>query len=217
MRSPYAGDVEVAIDHPVVGAGRSIGEERVDLVERRRQAGQVEGHPPDQHLARRGRRGREPLRFEPGAHERVDGIERRGSWSPSGGVIGRDRRERPVRLVVGAFRHPSREQGLLVLAERQVRFGRRHRVFDLFSGDAANELALRRIARLDDRPAGGQLLERALAQVEPQLGLAPRRVGSVAAETAIGEQRPDLAGEVDARSVFPGRRRLFGRAEKPAG
>ena len=39
---------EQPIDELLVGVGRRVGEEGVDLGERRRQAGQVEGHPADQ-------------------------------------------------------------------------------------------------------------------------------------------------------------------------
>ncbi len=55
---------EVAIDGALVGAGPRVGEERVDLGRRRRQSGQVEGEPAQQHrpigrrLTARGARGR---------------------------------------------------------------------------------------------------------------------------------------------------------------
>ena len=45
------GRVEQPVDQPLVGVGRRVVDERVDLLGRRRQPGQVEVEPPDQHAA----------------------------------------------------------------------------------------------------------------------------------------------------------------------
>ncbi len=120
-----------------------------------------------------------------------------------------DRDEGPVRLVVRAFDDPALQQRLLRLRQRQVRFGRRHHVVFKVRVDPADELAPRRIARLDDRPAVVDVLERSFASVEAELGLPLGGVRAVAAETSVGQQRPDLEAEVDARN------RRFRRARRP--
>ncbi len=126
-----------------------------------------------------------------------------------GTLDGVDRDERPVRLVVRAFDDPALQQRLLGLRQRQVRLGRRHHVVFEVRVDPADELAPRRIARLDDRPAVADVLERAFARVEAELGLPLGGVRAVAAETSVGQQRPDLEAEVDARN------RRFRRARRP--
>ena len=127
-------------------------------------------------------------------------------------IDGVDRDEGPVRLVVRAFDDPALQQRLLRLRQRQVRFGRRHHVVFKVRVDPADELAPRRIARLDDRPAVADVLERSFASVEAELGLPLGGVRAVAAETSVGQQRPDLEAEVD---TCYRRNRRFRRARRP--
>jgi hypothetical protein len=90
---------EQAVDELFVSVGRGVGEERVDLGERRRQAGEIERRAADQlRLVRFGRR-LEPFLFETRENERVDRVarpagrlHRRLAW-PDG------LHERPVLLV----------------------------------------------------------------------------------------------------------------------
>ena len=74
------------------------------------------------------------------------------------------------------------------------------------------ELALVRLARDDDRRAVGRA-EQSLAGVEPQVGLALVGVRPVALVARLGEDRPDVAVEVD---VGPGRRRPAPMPPRPA-
>ena len=58
----------------------------------------------------------------------------------------------------------------------------------------------RGIARPGAASGWGSLTERALAGVQPQVSLARRLVGTVAGEAVVGENRPDVALEVDGGS-----------------
>ena len=99
--------------------------------------------------------------------------------------------------ILGAFANPARQQRLLGRGQREMRLRRRHHLVGIAGGDAAHHLALGGIARRDHPEIILQRLERAVARVEPQLRLALCRIGTVTTEAAVGEQRPDLAGEVD--------------------
>ena len=89
---------EQAVDQPLVGVGVRVGDERLDLLGRRRQAEQVEGEPADQRAAvGLGRRiaGRPPPSLR--QDESVDRLDRRrcrhrssGGWRRGG-----DRLQRP--------------------------------------------------------------------------------------------------------------------------
>ena len=63
---------EQAVDQALERAGRSVGDERVDLVRGRRQPGEVICQPADQGRAIRGRGRLESLGFEPRQDERVN-------------------------------------------------------------------------------------------------------------------------------------------------
>ena len=71
-----AGRGEQAVDQLLVGAGRRVGDEPLDLLRLGRQADQVEGEPADQRApVGLGRRVRAP-RLEPGQDEPVDVVPR---------------------------------------------------------------------------------------------------------------------------------------------
>ena len=66
--------------------------------------------------------------------------------------------------------------------------------------DAKKQLALAALARHDDRVFGPQ---RRLLDVEPQVGLSRLRVGPVAGEAVLREDRQDVAAEIDRSAVAP--------------
>ncbi len=195
---------QVVLDGAGVRAGRSIAHERVDVGGRRREAGQVERETADDDLGRGRRRRREAFGVQPRAHERIDRVRTRVPVTGTRHADRVDRDERPMRPVVRTLDDPSLEQRLVRRRQRQVRLGRRHPVVLVVCIDAPDELALARVARLDDRPPFAdvvELLQHALAQVEAQLRFPLPGIGAVAAEAAIGEQRPDLVTEIDATGV----------------
>ena len=196
------------VDGVLEGVGRVFVEERGHVGLQRRQARQVEARPAQQRrpvgLVRRS----QPARLEPGEHEVVDGVARplcvghRGHRRP----LGRD--ERPVRLPLGTLVDPE-PQGLDLVRAQRVLVGARHdrgiqaqpvghphqRVV---GADPVDEQALVGVAGDDDRPPElAAVRERPLCDVEPQAALSPLPVGPVAREAVLGQDRPDLAGEVD--------------------
>jgi hypothetical protein len=122
----------------------------VELVRCRRQADQVEVHPPQERGPVGGRRGGETLLFVDSGHEGIDGIA-----YPGGVLDGRQRRplgtlKRPVpaRIIFGPFRGGALSALLNPPAqERDLCFGERlalgrHALAHLRSGDALQEQTL---------------------------------------------------------------------------
>ena len=112
-----AGRSQQPVDLPLIGLGRRVGQERVQLRGGRRQAGQVERHPAQQRGPVGFGRRMQPALFELGQDEEVDRVA-----NPTGLLDGRQfvsprRGERPVRLVLGALRDPLPQQ--LDLAGRE--------------------------------------------------------------------------------------------------
>ncbi len=212
---------EIPLDRARVRSRRSVGGKCLDLGRRRWKTGEIEGEATQKRLGRCPRRGTPRFTVgaarQPRAHKRIDRI---GRGSPAVGrrhIDGVNRDEGPVRLVVRAFDDPTLQQRLLPLRQRQVRFGRRHHVVFKVRVDPADELAPRRIAWLDDRPAVANIFERSFPSVETELGLPLGGVRAVAAETSVGQQRPNLEAEVDACYRRNRRFRRARRQERPAG
>jgi hypothetical protein len=82
-----------------------------------------------------------------------------------------------------------------------MRFGWRHPVVFIVRENAADELALVRVARLDDGPPFAhvlQLFQHAFAHIQAELRFPLAGVRSVTAEASIRQQRADLIAEIDA-------------------
>ena len=92
--------------------------------------------------------------------------------------------------VLRSGRDPLAQQPLLFGSERQVRFHRRHPHRFVVARDPRDQFARRGIAGDDRR------LNRPVARVEPQLRLATFRVGAMAEEALVGEDRTNVAVEV---------------------
>ena len=95
-------------------------------------------------------------------------------------------------LVLGPGDNPSCEEHLLVRRERLVRCRGWHERVGILGSDPLHQFALVGLTG-HDRP----VLERHLAVIEPQIGLARRAIGTVACEAVLGQYRPDVAVVAD--------------------
>ncbi len=177
-----------AVHHFLVGVGALVGDERVHLGRRRRQAGQVERDAANERFPVRFGRMRQALALQPGQDEAVDRVT-----DPrlvlDGGRVGPDRRDvRPVRLVLGAGRHPAFQHFLLPVGQGFLRAGRRHHLGRLVPENTVNQLAFIGITRDD-----GPLLDGGVALVQAQPGLARPGVGAVAGEAVLRQDGADVA------------------------
>ena len=179
-----------AVDDPLEGAGGRIGQEGVHLIGRGRQADQVQRDPADQPLPARFRGRRELLQAEPLEDEGVDGVPLHAIRSRRRRP--RDRLERPVDAPAGAGVDPSAENPDLAGRERQLRLRRRHPLGSVGMRDALPQLAFRPLPRNDHVSSAEAVL-----RVQPKLRFARVSVGAVTLETAVREDGPHVAGEID--------------------
>ena len=180
---------EQAVDLALVGVRPVVGEEGVQLLGRRLEAGQVVRQAAQQGLAVGLRRRLEALGGVARGEEAVDWAARPfGACVRHLGALGRD--ERPVLLPRRAGGDPALEGRDLLQVERLVEVGRRHDVAGILAADPADELARVRVA-------GDEHRERLLLHVEAHIRLALGLVGTVARVAVVGEDRPDVAREVD--------------------
>ena len=77
-----------------------------------------------------------------------------------------------------------------------IGLGRRHLLVGVMRQQTLQDLALLRLAG-DDRGDAFVGLDRVIADVKPQAGLAVLRVLTVAVEAVLREDRPDVAVEAD--------------------
>jgi hypothetical protein len=112
-----------------------------------------------------------------------------------------------VLLPFGSLRDPAREQIDLLRSQLLARFRRGHDIIGIFAGDAFDHLALGRFARHDCEIAGLGRLERVFLLIETQLGFALLVVRTVALETILRKDGPDLPVEINSRNRLVGGRR----------
>ena len=189
---------EQAVDRALVRALGVVGQERVELLQGRRDAGQVERRAAQQGLGRCVGSRREPLGLQPREHVPVEVVARP---RPVGDVRGRrgvGGHERPMLLPLGPLLDPALEGVEFLVGQRRTEVRRRHAVALELRGDAMPELRRLDVAA-HDRGVSAEVGERLLLQVETQAGFARLRVGAVAREAAVREDRPHLAREVDRR------------------
>ena len=132
----------------------------------------------------------------------VDRVERPAA-SPrlakrKAGALGRD--EGPVVLPLGTLLNPAPDQLLLAVGESTAGVGRRHDVIRVVGGDAAVNLALAWLA-VDERAHAVFVTKCIGLGIEPQLGLALVGVRPVALVTVVGEDRADVAVELDGADI----------------
>ena len=223
------------LDHPFVGVGPLVGEERVDLGRGRRQAGQVERDPSQQLPPAGGGDRGQPLRLEPGQDEPVDRAAHPGRVVDGGRFGTGHRPERPVlaartEIVGGAAVGPGgRDRGrggprvhraaghpALEVGDDRGRQPAVRRHLDRSAvADGVDQQAVVRRAGHDDgaavaaRPDPGRVDQR---QSAPDA----LRVAAVTLVAALGEHRADLRFEV--LEVFgPGFLRTGRRGGDPGG
>jgi len=189
------------VDKSVVGVRACVRDERGHLLDRGGQADQVERQSPGQRRAiGLGGGGQADLLLTHG-QQCVDRMgRRRRDWQRRA----LDGCKRPVILPRGTGSNPLAQHLNLLPRELLACRRRRHPQGIVTACNACKQFALVGLARGDrlmiaDRGRGARL------GVEPQVGFALVLVGAVAGETILGQDRPDVAIELD--------RRLIGRAQ----
>ena len=104
--------------------------------------------------------------------------------------------------ILAALFDPAAQECDLFRSQRLSRVGWRHARVWVVGFDAEDELAVFGIA-WDDGRSGFARGMRVLRAVEPELGFARGGVWSVASEALVGEDRADVAREVDGRIFDP--------------
>ena len=197
---------EQPVHHLFPGLWRIIGEEVAGFLLGRRQAGDAVGRPPQERLlVGEGWRGK-PTPSEAVADEGVDRVGGRGGCRRLGPLDGP---EGPVLAVLGALGDPAAE--CIDLRGREAGSLGRHLHIGIDGGDPGEDLAGRLVSR-DDCPQAA--VERGAGwfrEVESEPGFAG--VGPVAGEAPLGEERLDVAGEIDLVGRR-GRRREHGDAHR---
>ena len=198
----------------------------------RRQAGEIERHPANELLRFRDAGRREPLREQTIQDKAIDRILRPPLQRPLLPAKFRPARsiallpirnpqsgirnppllrfhgchKRPVPRPLRPIPDPPRQQRHLLGRELLVLLGRRHHVVLVRGGDAPHQLAAVGIAGDDRHLARLRLAEGRLPLIEPQPGLALRRIRPVAGEAVVGENRPHLPRKVDLPARLDGER-----------
>ena len=198
---------EEPIDDPLVGAGGLVCQEGVDLFGRRREARQIERHPPEPLAAIGFGRRKKPLGLEPGADEAVDVVAWPARVAHGWGGGADDGAEGPVIAPVDEARpvdpfgpqgpgvDPGREQRHFVRGKpRHVRIGRRHLHLGLIAPRKSHKRTLRPLPRHDRRAMAVAAAEGLGADVEPQPAL--RLLAGVARGAGAVEEGADVADEV---------------------
>ena len=178
---------------PSVGGG--VVQEGLQVGIRGWQAGQVERRAAQQGGFRGFAIRLESLGGEALGEEGVDRV--------TAGRDGRDGRldrrlEGPVSLVFGALLDPTFDERDLILREHLVELGGRHVIVGVFREESLHHFALFRMSGQDGRLAGFAAFAGGVQGVQAQLALHLVLVRPVAGVAGVGEDRPDVAVELDA-------------------
>ena len=190
------------INEPLIGVFRSVRQKGLELLRRRRQAHEIERHPPAERrpvcLARR----REPLGLEPRKHKAVDGVLHPGIILHCWRLRPLRWLKRPVRGIRRARRDPLCEDPLLMIAEHDLCVGRGHHKIRIGARDSRDHLALVDIAGHNRSCATVEFGNGGLTQIESEPRFLVLVVWPVALETAVGKHRPHVPVEVGGRAAL---------------
>ena len=185
---------EEPVDHLLVGVGRGVGHERIDLLRRGRDPDEIGVESSQERRPVSLGRGRDTSFLEFREHEPIDvvawpgGVPHGGRGGPSRGHVG------PVRLIDRPCANPVVERRLLLLRQPPVGVRWRHQHIGVGRMDPLQQRTRARLAGHDRSGLNGSA-----AVVEPKAGLPLRGVLAVAVEAVFREDRPDVAVEVDRR------------------
>ena len=191
---------ELQIDILLIRHGGRIGDESGNLLRRRWQAREVETHPPGEHLPRSFAVGAHPFGRETRENEVVDRRLRPLRVARLRHLRPRDSLEGPVAPVGGAGCNPAAQQLCLGRRHRLADMRRRHNEIGIGRLDPGEQLAGRPIAGHDSPVATVEHETGTSGLIEPQSPLSLRGVGAMAGKAAVGEERTDVAVEVDRRN-----------------
>ena len=208
-----AGDVEPARRHPLaiprrseksinlrgkrIGGGVSL--KCGEFLRGRRQTGQVKGHPPQPGPPRCRWTRLETFLRQPSAHKPINRTPIAVRAVQCGravdlGQVWLDRWfKRPVGCPGSPLINPASHPFDLSSGELTPRFRRWHPQVIVAAGDSLEQFAGRRITRHDRRFGGGLFL------IEPQIGLPLVSIWTVTGKAVRGQDRQDLAAEIDRR------------------
>ena len=101
-----------------------------------------------------------------------------------------------MRLIVGTVRDPALEHLFLFGGQLLGCDRRGHELLGIMGVDPGEQLARFGIAGSD-----GAGLDRRIATIQSQVGLAGGAIGPMAGETVLGQDRPDVAVVFQSRSI----------------
>ena len=184
--------IQQAIDHPLERAGRAVRQKGIHLRRRRREAGEVQTHPPDQRVFVGLALGFEPLLFQAGEDEAIHGVPApaRVADLGQGGLL--RHLEGPVPLELRATGNPTPQQVSLLLGNMLPGFRGRHDFLRVGGGDAAEQFRGVRLAGHERPLAGLELLKRHIRHVQAQTAFDLGRVRAVAGKAFVRQDRADL-------------------------
>ena len=194
--------VKQAIDLFLIGVRRVVFQERIEFLQRRRQADQVEAQPPQKGRLVGLRSVREAFAFKPRENKHIDRVATpRRVGDPRG--LGTDRRhERPMGLILRALFDPGFQFGDLFGGKRFFRFRRRHALHGIVGGHAPEYFAVVGLAGDDRAFAGLGFGACAVLSIEAEFRFAAIGVGTVTFEAMFGQDRPNFAKKIDFRRVL---------------
>ena len=163
-------------------------QEALELFYGRRKPREIDAQPAEERCGFGGSSRSDAARREGPENEVVDAELRVPCWN---------RLEGPVGVVGRASVDPAPEDLDLIVCQGELGLRRRHAESRPGMGDARDELARRRIP-WDDRSVPAEVLGRRFERIEPEVRLGVARIGPVALEAAVREDRLDVAREVDA-------------------
>ena len=204
--------LQQTINRALVGLRPGVSHERRKLVGSRWQPGQIKAYPAQQcGPPCLGRWSQTRLRLLR-RHKMIDGILRPAPLRPGQRWqrMPNRRLERPVLVVLRPLRDPALQEVDLLRRQIAVRLRRRHLRVRVGRSDSREQFALGQVCRINRRHAVIDL-SGPFARVEPQAGLALGRIRPVALKTVLGENRPNVAIEINLS------RRTLGQAGRQHG